>query len=243
MCPNRETEAVSGANLGFRWMHMVIDEGRYYHSVSSWIGDEESVVIEASDGLVMPSFAGVYSCHQFFRRVHVVAFIRSGRGNRPFFHAWRRGRVSGVFGIGWVGVDAFEMGLVGVPSTGVGGGSARRTRRGFLFVIFSPQSLKRHEEIVRSSYQFSLLYGSCDHIEGRIGYILEGLSLPDVHGLREFWESGEACLGGAGRFAQVGDLPSSWEGGGEMEFDRRTGGRKVQGVAFIVSDVVHCHLE
>src|SRR5258708_25441779 len=243
MCPNRETEAVSGANWGFRWMHMVIDEGRYYHSVSSRIGDEESVVVEASDGLIVPSFAGVYSCHQFFRRVHIVAFIRSGRGDWPFFHAWRRGRVSGVLRIGWVGVDAFEMGLVGVPSTGVGGGSARRTRRGFLFMVFSPQLLKRHEEIVRSSYQFSLLYWSCDHIKGCIGCILEGVSLPDVHGLREFRESGEACLGGAGRFDHFGDLPSFWEMSGKIEFDRSKGGRKVQGVTFIVSDVVYCHLE
>src|SRR5258707_3147199 len=224
-------------------MHMIIYEGRYYHSVSSWIGDEEWVVIEASDDLVMPSFARVYSCHQFFRRVHVVAFIRSGRGNRPFFHAWRRGRVSGVLRIGWVGVDAFEMGLVGVTSSGVGGGSARITRRGFLFVIFSPQSLKRHEEIVRSSYQFALLYWGCNHIEGCIGCILEGVSLPDVHGLREFRESGEACLGGAGRFDNFGDLPSCWERSRKIEFDRSKGGRKVQGVAFIVSDVVHCHFE
>src|SRR5258708_29274473 len=180
---------------------MVIDKGGYYHSVSSRVGDEESVVVEASDGLIVPSFAGVYSCHQFFRRVHAVGFIRSGRGNRPFFHAWRRGRVSGIFGIGWVGVDAFEIGLVGVPSTGVGGGSARRTRRGFLFMVFSPQSLKRHEEIVRSSYQFSLLYGSCNHIEGCISCILEGVSLPDVHGLREFPETVERRLGGDGAFA------------------------------------------
>src|SRR5258708_39844343 len=99
-------------------MHMVIDEWGYDHSVSSRIGDEESVVIEASDGLVVPSFARVYSCHQFFRRVHVVAFIWSGRGNRPFFHTWRRGRVSSVLRVGWVGGNAFEMGLVGVPSTG-----------------------------------------------------------------------------------------------------------------------------
>src|SRR5258708_33233276 len=221
---------------------MVIDKGGYYHSVSSRVGDEESVVVEASDGLIVPSFAGVYSCHQFFRRVHVVAFSRSGRGNRPFFHAWRRGRVSGVFRIGWVGVDAFKMGLVGVPSIGVGGGSARRTRRGFLFVIFSPQSLKRPEEIVRSSYQFSLLYGSCDHIEGCIGCILEGVSLPDVHGLREFRESGEACLGGAGRFDHFGDWASCSARSGKIEFDRSKGGRKVQEVAFIVSDDVYCHL-
>src|SRR5258708_17952001 len=100
MCPNRETEAISGANLWFRWMHMVIDEGRYYHSVSSWIGDEESVVIEASDGLVMPSFAGVYSCHQFFRRGAVVAFIPSGRGERTFFPCCRKG--GGNRGVGIV---------------------------------------------------------------------------------------------------------------------------------------------
>ncbi len=110
-------------------------------------------------------------------------------------------------------------------------------------MIFSPQSLKRHEEIVRGSYQFSLFYGGCNHIEGRISCILEGVSLPDVHGLRELWESGEACLGGAGRFDHVGDLPSCWERSGEIEFDRSKGGRKVQGVAFIISDVVHCHLE
>src|SRR5258707_7949185 len=106
-------------------MHMVIDEWRYYHSVSSRIGDEESVIVEASDGLIVPSFARVYSCHQLFRRVHVIAFIQSGRGNRPFFHFWSGGRVSGVLGVGLVGGDAFEMGLVGVPSTGVSGGGAR----------------------------------------------------------------------------------------------------------------------
>src|SRR5258708_20931351 len=123
MCPNRETEAVSGANLWFRWMHMVIDEGRYYHSVSSRIGDEESVVIEASDGLVMPSFAGVYSCHQFFRRVHFVAFICSGGGNRPFFHTCRKGRVRGVPRIGLSGGGGFELGLIVVALTRVRGSS------------------------------------------------------------------------------------------------------------------------
>src|SRR5260221_8335210 len=99
-------------------MHMIIYEGRYYHSVSSWIGDEESVVIEASDGLVMPSFAGVYSCHQFFRRVHIVAFIRGGRGDKAFFHSLGRGGIRGVFGIGWVGGGGVEKGGVWVPSTG-----------------------------------------------------------------------------------------------------------------------------
>src|SRR5258708_22843513 len=135
------------------------------------------------------------------------------------------------------------MGLVGVPSTGVGGGSARGTCGGFLFMIFSPQSLKHHEEIVRGSYQFSLFYGGCNHIEGRISCILEGVSLPDVHGLRELWESGEAGLWGARRFDHIGGLSSCWERSGEIEFDRHKRGRKVQGVAFIVSDVVHCHFE
>src|SRR5260370_5015714 len=125
------------------------------------------------------------------------------------------------------------MGLVGVPSTGAGGGGARGTCGGFLFMIFSPQSLKRHEEVVRGSYQFSLFYRGCDHIEGRISCILEGVSLPDVHGLREFWESGEACLGGAGHFDHVGNLPSCWERSGEIQFDRSKGGGKVQRVAFI----------
>src|SRR5258707_13732043 len=97
-------------------MHMVIDERRYYHSVSSRIGDKESVVIEASDGLVVPSFAGVYSCHQFFRRVHVVAFIRGGRGGRAFFHPWRRGAGRGGVGLCLGGVDGVEMGVVWVPS-------------------------------------------------------------------------------------------------------------------------------
>src|SRR5258708_20815968 len=224
-------------------MHMVIDEGRYYHSVSSRIGDEESVIVEASDGLVVPSFAGVYSWHQLFRRVHVVAFIWSGRGDRPFFHAWRRGRVSGVLGVGLVGGNAFKMGLVGVPSTGVGGGSARRTCRGFLFMIFSPQLLKRHEEIVRGSYQFSLFYGGCDHIEGRISCILEGVGLPNVHRLRELWESGEGYLGGARRFNHIGDLSSCWERSGEIEFNQSKRGRKVKGIAFVVSDIIHCHFE
>ncbi len=95
------------------------------YSVSSWIRDEESVIIEASDGLVEPSFARVYSCHQLFRRVHVVAFIRSGRGNGPFFHFWSGGCVSGVLGVGLVRGDAFKMGLIGVPSTGVSGGGAQ----------------------------------------------------------------------------------------------------------------------
>src|SRR5258708_7489261 len=171
-------------------MHMVIDERGYDHSVSSQIGDEESVVVEVSDGLVVPSFARVYSCHQLFWRVHVVAFIRSGRGNGPFFHVWRGGRVSGVLGVGLVGGDAFEMGLVGFPSTGVGGSGARRACRGFLFMIFSPQSLKRHEEIVRGSYQFSLFYWGCDHIKGCIGCILEGVGHPDILRLRDGWERG-----------------------------------------------------
>src|SRR5258708_34518322 len=113
-------------------MHMVIDKGGYDHSVSSWIGNKESVIVEASDGLIVPSFARVYSCHQLFRRVHVVAFIQSGRGNRPFFHFWSGGCVGGVLGVGLVGGNAFEMGLIGVPSTGVGESGARGTCRGFL---------------------------------------------------------------------------------------------------------------
>src|SRR5258708_7176210 len=145
-------------------MHMVIYERGYDHSVSSQIGDEESVVVKASDGLVVPSFAGVYSCHQLFWRVHVVTFIRSGRGDWPVFHFWREGRVSGVLGVGLVGGNAFEMGLVGVPSTGVGGGGGRRACRGCLFMIFSPPSLKSQEEVVRGSYQFFLFYGGCDAI-------------------------------------------------------------------------------
>src|SRR5258707_14644025 len=134
-------------------MHMVIDKRGYDHLVSSQIGDEESVIIKVSNGLVMPSFAGVYSCHQLFWRVHVIAFIWSGRGNGPFFHFWRRGHVSSVFRVRLVGGDAFEMGLVGVPSTGVGGGGVRGTCGGFLCMIFSSQSLKNHGEIGRGSYQ------------------------------------------------------------------------------------------
>src|SRR5258708_33577716 len=118
-------------------MHMVIYERGYDHSVSSQIGDEESVVVKASDGLVVPSFAGVYSCHQLFWWVHVVAFIQSGRGNGPFFHVWRGGHVSGVLGVRLVGGDVFEMGLIGVPSTRVGGGGARGTCSRFLCMIFS----------------------------------------------------------------------------------------------------------
>src|SRR5216684_6034544 len=106
-------------------MHMVIDKGGYNHSVSSWIGDKESVIVKVSNGLVVPSFTWVYSCHQLFRRVHVITFIQSGRGNRPLFHFWSGGCVSGVLRVGLVGGDAFEMGLIGVPSTGVSGGGAQ----------------------------------------------------------------------------------------------------------------------
>ena len=221
---------------------MVIDEWRYYHSVSSRIGDEESVIIEASDGLIVPSFARVYSCHQLFWRVHVVAFIRSGRGDGPFFHIWRGGRVGGVLGVGLVGGNAFEMGLIGVPSTGVGGSGARGTCRGFLCMIFSSQSLKRHKEIVRGSYQFSFFYRGCDHIKGRIGCILEGVGLPNIHRLRELWESGEGCLGGARCFNHVGNLSSCWERSGEIDFDWRERGRKVKGVTITIG-IVHCHFE
>src|SRR5258707_14517864 len=98
-------------------MHMVIDEWGYDHSVSSRIGDEESVIIEVSAGLVVPSFAGVYSCHQLFRRVHVVAFIWSGRRHGPVFHVWRGGRVGGVLGAGLTRGNAFEIGLIRVRST------------------------------------------------------------------------------------------------------------------------------
>src|SRR5260221_3916871 len=95
-------------------MHMVIDEGRYYHSVSSWIGDEESVVIEASDGLVMPSFAGVYSCHQFFRRVAIVALLPRGKGEKAIFPALGRGRMNGGFfnWLGWGGAVCKWVALV-----------------------------------------------------------------------------------------------------------------------------------
>jgi len=222
---------------------MVIDKRGYDHSVSSQVGDEESVIIEASDGLVVPSFARVYSCHQLFWRVHVVAFIQSGRGDGPFFHVWRGGHVSSVLGVGLVGGDAFEMGLIRVPSTGIGGGGARGTCRGFLCMIFSSQSLKCHKEIVRGSYQFSFFYRGCDHIKGRIGCILEGIGLPDIHRLGELWESGERCLGGARCFNHSSDLSSCWERSGEIEFDRSKRGRKVKGIVFVVSDIVHCHFE
>src|SRR5258708_7343650 len=210
-------------------MHMVIDKGGYDHSVSSQIGDEESVIIKASDGLVVPSFTGVYSCHQLFWRVHVIAFIWSGRGNGPFFHFRRGGCVSSVFRVGLVGGDAFEMGLVGVPSTGVSGGGARGTCRGFLCMIFSSQSLKRHEEIVRGSYQFSFFYRGCDHVKGCIGCILKGVGLPNIHRPRELWESGEGCLGGARHFDHSGDLSSCWERRGKIKFDqgKRCGNVKV----------------
>src|SRR5260370_9329157 len=104
---------------------MVIDKGGYNHSVSRWIGDKESVIVKVSNGLVVPSFAWVYSCHQLFRRVHVITFIQSGRGNRPLFHFWRGGHVSSVLRVGWVKGNVFKMGLIGVPSTGVSGGGTR----------------------------------------------------------------------------------------------------------------------
>jgi hypothetical protein len=40
----------------------------------SGIWDQESVIISVLDGVIMPSFAWIYSCNQFLRRVHVIAF-------------------------------------------------------------------------------------------------------------------------------------------------------------------------
>src|SRR5258707_2778961 len=109
-------------------------------------------------------------------------------------------------------------------------------------MVFSSQPLKHHEEIVRGSYQFSIFYGGCNHIKGRIGCILEGVGLPNIHRLRELWESGEGCLGGARRLDHFGDLSSCWKRSGEIDFNRSEGGRKVKGIAVAIS-IIYCHFE
>ena len=91
--------------------------------VSSWIGNEESIIVEASNSVIMPSFTWTYSCNQLFWQVHVVTFIWSGRGNGPFFHFRSRGHIIGVLRVGLIRGDVFEMGLLGVPSTGVSRGN------------------------------------------------------------------------------------------------------------------------
>src|SRR5260370_41773721 len=114
--------------------------------------------------------------------------------------------------------------------------------RGFLYIILSSQSLKCHKEIVRGLYQFSIFYRGCNHIKGCIGCILEGVSLPNIHRLRELWESGEGCLGGTRCLDHFGDLSSCWKRSGEIEFNWCERGRKVKGIAVAIS-IIYCHFE
>jgi hypothetical protein len=54
---------------------MKIDKrGNYLAAWNSRVWNQEPIIILALDGIVMPSFAWVYSCDQFLRWVHVVAF-------------------------------------------------------------------------------------------------------------------------------------------------------------------------